>query len=86
VSLGAPKTLDRHVGVVFAQIFVPAGQGEERARWLADKASEIFRKLDVTAGTGKLTFRVPSIQAADQGGDDWWQINVVCPYQYDELT
>lgn len=84
-SIG-PSSIDRHSGVVFVQIFAPLGQGEDRARWLADRAATVFRKVELAAGSSLVTFRVPSIAAIEPGGDDWWQVNVVCPYFYDEAT
>lgn len=86
VSLGFPQTLDRHTGIVYIQVFVPAGQGEDRARWLADRAAAVFRKVDVAASPGNLTFRVPYVYTADIAGDDWWQVNVACPFIFNGVT
>lgn len=86
ISLGSPKSLDRHTGIVYVQVFTPKGQGEDRGRWLAEKACAVFRKVDVNASPGKLTFRVPYIYSVDATGDDWWQVNVVCPFTFDEVT
>ena len=84
-SLGRPS-YDRHTGVVFVQIFVPLSQGDSRSRWLVDKAVEIFRKVDVPTALGTVTFGNPYVSSIEQGGDDWWQSNVTCPYLYDELS
>lgn len=85
VSLG-PQSRDRHSGIVYVQVFVPARQGEERGRWLASKAAAVFRKVDVVATQGVATFRVPYVYSVDVGEEDWWQLNVVCPYTFDEVT
>lgn len=84
-SLGRPS-LDRHAGVVFLQIFVPLAQGYERAQWLADKAAAVFRKLSLAVMDGGMVFEVPYQVPAETAGDNWFQINVVCPYTFDVLT
>lgn len=84
-SLGTPS-IDRHAGLTYAQIFTPSGKGEERGRWLADKASTVFRKVNFRYGVSDITFGVPYVSYADVSGDDWFQINVVCPFTYDVLT
>lgn len=89
ISLGLPS-LDRHSGVVFVNIFVPLNEGSERARWLADKVARVFRKKSINYGEGSLVFDVPYIIGADTDADDvntgWWQLTVLCPYTFDEVT
>ena len=85
ISLGVPS-LDRHAGIVFVQVFSPLGTGDSRARWLADKACGVFRKRDLDTTTGSMTFGVPYTVAAETPGDNWFQINVLCPFTADELT
>lgn len=84
-SLGTPS-LDRHSGIVFLQIFTPLDQGQDRSQWLADRAAAVFRKVDVAASPGSMVFGVPYQAVAETGGDNWHQINVVCPYTFDLLT
>ena len=85
VTLG-PQSRDRHTGVVIAQIFVPFLQGEDRARWLADRAAAIFRKVNVPVSGGEIVFSVPYPVEAELSGDDWFQMNVNCPYRFDILS
>ena len=80
ISLGV-NSLDRHAGVVSIQIFTVVNQGEERSRWLVDKATEIFRKVSFSG----LLFRVPNVDRVGADGT-WFQMNVDCPFQRDELT
>ena len=85
ISLGAPS-LDRHAGIVFVQIFTPLSQGAERSNWLADRAIPVFRKVNLNASDCSVTFHVPYSISAETGGDDWFQVNVLCPYTLDEVT
>lgn len=85
ISLGRPS-LDRMAGIVFIQIFAPLNAGDSKARWLADKACGVFRKLHVDTTTGYMTFGVPYAVPAETPGDNWFQINVLCPFTADELT
>lgn len=85
VTLGVPSR-DRHAGVVIAQIFVPFLQGEDRARWLADRAASVFRKVNLPVSGGEIVFGVPYPVSAETAGDDWFQMNVNCPYRFDVLS
>lgn len=92
ISLGKPS-LDRHASVLFVQVFVPINEGVDRARWLADKVAAIFRKKSVNQGNGSLIFDVPYCIIANTLGEEtdivntgWWQITVLCPFTYDEVT
>lgn len=84
-SLGQPS-LDRHTGLVFLQIFTPLDQGQDRSQWLADRAAAVFRKTSLVVAAGEVVFGVPYQVVAETGGDNWHQINVVCPYTFDVLT
>lgn len=79
-SLGS-TSLDRHAGVLVVQVFTPVGEGDDRARWLADQAAAIFRKVTVSG----VLFQVPGVTRVGRT-ETWLQMNVACPYQRDELT
>lgn len=73
-SLGK-KALERSQGVVIVQIFVPMDLGEDEARFLAEKAGNVFRRQRFSG----IQFRSPSHRPVGQDGG-WWQHNVVIPY------
>ena len=88
ISLGVPS-LDRHAGVLFISIFVPINKGQEQARWLADKAGDIFIKNNITTDDGELVFGVPYLinSETDDGIDSgWWQVSTLCPFTHDRVT
>ena len=84
-SFGDPgNNVERNVGLVTVQIFVPVDQGEGEALELADQARAVFRSWrDVTSG---VRFLVPPY--ARQIGDDgkWYQVNVLASFQWDDYT
>lgn len=70
----------RTIGVVIAQVFAPIDVGDKSARDLAELIRAVFsRKRD-----GMVQFRVPSIQTIGRR-DNWWQVNVTCPFYEDEV-
>lgn len=81
ISLGVPS-LDRHYGLVYVQVFVPMGESGERARFLADKAADMFRKVS----TDGVTFNLPYTNVIGDNGEGWWLVNVAIPYSLDEVT
>lgn len=81
VSFG-PSSLDRHVGLVYVQVFVPLGEGDERAGLLADKVIPLVRKKSISG----LTFMLPRVDIVGNTGEGFWLINVVASYIYDEET
>ena len=81
MSIG-PTSLDRFTGLLYVQIFVPLGEGDERPKFLADKAREMFRKKHI----GKIRFELPFDNVIGDNGEGWYLINVVVPYIVDEET
>lgn len=78
---GGSKSSEVHPGIIALQVFVPLGEGQERARGLADLAAEIFRKVNFS----NIQCSVPYHQVVGQEGN-WWQHNVNCPYRFHEIT
>lgn len=81
LSIGSPS-LDRFTGLLYVQIFVPVGEGDERPKFLADKAREMFRKKYI----GGISFQLPFDNVVGDNGEGWYLINVVVPYIVDEET
>jgi hypothetical protein len=81
-SLGGPGTRRfRNPGLVLISILVPAGYGDDIPRQWADKVVTIWRAQKV----GDLQFRTPFVDRIGPAGGAWWQLNVWCPYYWDEL-
>lgn len=84
MSIGAPG-LNRtvHPGRVVVQVFVPRGRGEVLARRYADDAAAIFRTLKLS----NYRFFPPAVaQVSSTVNDDWYQVNMTCPFQRDEYN
>ena len=79
VQMGAVKTF-RNVGVVTAQIFIPLTIGMAEGYQQADLVADLFRS-NTTSG---VVYRTPSVQNLGRR-DNWWQINVNCPFYKDLL-
>ena len=87
VSFGDPgNNTERNFGQVTVNIFTPSGGGEGDGIEFADQVRSVFRSWrDVTSG---VRFLVPPY-ARQIGIDDtgnWYQINVVAPFQFDDFT
>lgn len=81
-SVGAPQAvLERHAGVIVVQVFTPSGEGEGRARWLADQAAAVFRRQSFSG----VSCRTPSFARLGESGG-WFQVNVSIPYWYEQVT
>lgn len=80
-QIGGSKSFDRIPGIVDIQFFVPLGEGQDRARGLADLGAVIFRKVTFSG----IRCTVPYHQPVGPS-DHWWQHNLICPYRYHELT
>jgi len=85
-EFGATKTT-RHPGVMIAQIFVPGEGGDKTALELADKIVAAFRAVRDTSGSVDVVFRTPYITVVGMNADtSEWQVNVNCPYYFDEVS
>lgn len=68
-------------GLFTAQIFVPAGEGLERAMQLAKIVVDAYDGQRTASG---IWFR--NARVADVGPDgDWYQVNVLVNYEFDEI-
>ncbi len=86
---GVDKHRERTPGVLIVQLFQPMNKGEGDIRTMADKIKAAFRAVRVigTAGVSDLLFRTPTVKR--MGTDvkkEQWQLNVSCPFQYDEIA
>lgn len=70
----------RHPGNVIVQVFVPANEGDGRARSIADTVAAVYRGKRIANGIR--FFDAPYINNVGRDGD-WFQINVVAPFEYD---
>jgi hypothetical protein len=72
-----------HPGRVVVQFFAPKNGGEIVSRQYADDAEEIFRTLKLP----DYRFFVPEMtHVRSTVTDDWYQINLDCPFQRDEYN
>lgn len=81
-SIGAPVKNYRTTGFTFVQLYSEIGVGDDSIRKLADT---IKSKFTTTTIKECVVFRTPSINPIGriQG---WWQVNVNCPFYFDNLT
>lgn len=82
MSIGSPGAqLHRYTGVAMVQIFVAPNEGELRARVLAQQAIDIFREAKFSNILCRSPYMIPIGVV-----DSYYQVNVVIPYQRDEIT
>jgi hypothetical protein len=79
-GFGGSQNLYRHPGNVIVQVFVPANEGDGRARSIADLVAAVYRGKRLTPGIR--FFDAPYVNTVGRDGD-WWQVNVICPFAYD---
>lgn len=83
VSLGGGTNVDRTLGVAIIQIFIPKDIGVQSALEFADHVASKFRAV-TAAG---VRYRTPSVQnIGTTNVSPHFQVNVVCPFQKDELN
>ena len=71
----------RTLGTIIFNVFVPVGKGDKEAREFADIIKSKFRLVTVD----DVLYRVPTISPVGRD-KTWWQVNVTCPYQFDEIV
>ncbi|HBG77504.1 MAG TPA: hypothetical protein DDW84_01460 [Phycisphaerales bacterium] len=82
VSIGSTGSrTERTSGIVIAQVFTPIGIGDKAGIVMADKIKVAFRRITVNG----VRFLTPSIKRIGRV-DSEWQINVVCPFKFDEIN
>jgi len=71
----------RNPGLMIAQIFVPMGEGSKSANELADIVIAAFRGF----GSSGVKFRTPNkAVVGEDAGTGEWQVNVNCPFYFDD--
>lgn len=81
-SLGA--NTHRHIGLVIMQVFTPVDKGDSDTWSIAKFIADKFRSAIVTGTGGSVRFSTPTFRVVGRS-DSWWQINVICPYHFDEI-
>lgn len=79
ITSNNPRT--RTTGVILIQIFSPLGKGDKAAMQLADAIKAQFRMVTAEG----VTYQEPTITTVGER-EGWWQVNVTCPFQYDEIV
>lgn len=72
----------RYQGAVIVQIFVKPGVGLARPMELADTISGLYR----AAVIGGHMFGVPEVTKHPAGGQGWVQVQVYCPFYFEEYV
>jgi len=78
-AIGGGKNTYRHPGTVIVQVFTPTNIGYGKARSIADDVASIFRGKRIS---GVRFLSAPYINRVGPDGD-WYQLNVICPFEYD---
>jgi hypothetical protein len=80
--MGAPgNNIERNRGQVVIQIFTPSGEGEGRSVEYADQAKAVFRSWKFpSAGLRFLMSPYARTIGIDK---NWYQVNVVAPFEFD---
>lgn len=81
VEIGGNSGRFRQPGIAIAQLFAPVEAGTKDIKELADVVAASFRAV-TDAG---VTFRSPWLNQIGRV-DQWWQMNVICPFYYDEVV
>lgn len=81
LTFGASTNNFRHSGVIIIQVFTLLDTGEALALQHADQIASIFRNW---CGQS-VRCRTPSVKDIGNDGEGWYQVNVVVPFQWDEL-
>jgi len=71
----------RHSGMSIAQVFVPVDKSDGDAWSISQFIADKFR--GVIVGT-HVRFSTPSFRVVGRS-DSFWQINVICPFHFDEI-
>lgn len=86
ITLGDTPQLQRWVGVIMVQVFVPVDTGTQAALQHADSIAAVFNRAEFSvANSGLIRCRVASLETVgDRNG--WHQVNVTVPYQRDKIV
>jgi hypothetical protein len=78
-SIGSPgSNIFRVVGIIYAQLFCPIGDGDKDILAMADNIADAFRGVSISG----VLFKSPSVRSLGRLGSEW-QVNVECPFQSD---
>lgn len=80
-EVGGSTNTYRRIGVAIAELYAPPNDGDEGVLQLADVIEAAFRS--VTASP--VRFQTPRTRIVGQQ-DNWFRVNVVCPWYADELA
>jgi len=81
VEVAAPSAnTHRHLGLAIAQVFIPADESDTDGWAIANFIADQFRGV-IASG---VRFQTPTFRVAGRT-DNWWQINVICPYRFDQI-
>ena len=80
ITLG-DSPLYRHGGAISIGIYTPKWQGTKIAKDYADAAAAIFRNANAFSG---ILCRAPYMDVVGEK-DGWYKINVIVPFQRDEI-
>ena len=78
ISIGGRN---RGEGYIDISVFVPSNTGTTAVSGIADRLAAIFNKWD----TGQLKFRVARTQRVGEQ-EQWYQVKVLVPFQFDECN
>lgn len=81
ISVSRVTRNSRVLGDVLVSVFIPHGIGERLAEEKIEVLVPLFERLTIEG----VVFRTPVVTTVGRDGD-WFQTNVNCPFQYDELA
>jgi len=81
-SMGGERNKHRFFGMAIVQIYVPVNSGTRHADQLAANAVELF----ITKQFQGITFLTPDPVTIGDDGHGKYQVNVNCPFYYDDLV
>jgi len=82
VSLGENKRF-RNPGLLVVSVFVPGGEGTNLAYDIADLIDDETAFRNVTVGGVK--YMKPSVSVVGRTVSNEWQLNIDCPFYFDEI-
>lgn len=80
-SIGGPRNVHRFFGMAIIQIFVPINTGTKRVNDLTDVVKQLFTAKQFQG----ITFSTPDPIVVGDDGYGKFQVNVNCPFYYDEI-
>ena len=81
MDIGSEIKTYRNIGIIYLSLFCPPNTGNGQIMIQADNMANIFRSWNGQS----VKCRTPSIKHIGTVSDGWYQVNVVIPFQRDEL-